>query len=198
MFACCCTDAGMEGEISMKEDFSRKNIISGQAAMTDESSDVMSQKVDACGVFEVLLDVEAEDSCGIVPDTSHEAFPIVRQVTGAAFAWNNGCPMGLEIKRYDRILTVNGEDVLGRHTERQLDARDKRRMKLTLKHPVERELFLQKPGLVMSWNNANPDKTVSANDRIIGVNGIQGEPNILVERLRENSDIMVLTVLCYS
>eukprot|EP00930_Biecheleria_cincta_P084835 TRINITY_DN7426_c0_g1_i1.p2 TRINITY_DN7426_c0_g1~~TRINITY_DN7426_c0_g1_i1.p2 ORF type:complete len:159 (-),score=34.72 TRINITY_DN7426_c0_g1_i1:314-790(-) len=146
MFACCCTDAGMEGEISMKEDFSRKNIISGQAAMTDESSDVMSQKVDACGVFEVLLDVEAEDSCGIVPDTSHEAFPIVRQVTGAAFAWNNGCPMGLEIKRYDRILTVNGEDVLGRHTERQLDARDKRRMKLTLKHPVERELFLQKPG----------------------------------------------------
>lgn len=222
MFSCCCTDAGAEGEISIKEDLSSKTLVKAQAAMTNETPEFMGQNVGESQVFEVFLDVEAEDSCGIVLDTTNEAFPVVRQVTGAAFAWNSGCPVGMEIKRHDRILTVEDEDVVSAsNTEQLLDARGKRQMKLTLKHPFERELLLQKPGqlgvtvnykrsslgiwmasvgegLVSKWNSANPNKAVSANDRIIGVNGLGGEPNLLVERLRENSNTMILTVLCYA
>jgi hypothetical protein len=227
MWGCCCTDAGAEGEFTVKEQLASQSLVRTEKALADgpseslesQPADTSTQPVDR--IFEVDLDVEGEDTCGLTMDSSSDAFPIVKAVNGAAQAWNNVCPTGMEIKVHDRLLKVDNEDIVSAGIANRLDSKDRNKIKLTLKRPIEKELLLKKPGqlgitinykksslgiwiatlgegLVMSWNQANQDKAVCEDDRIIGVNGVRGDSSTIVAKLRENSDTVILTVLSYS
>eukprot|EP00913_Durusdinium_trenchii_P003366 g3115.t1 len=53
------------------------------------------------------------------------------------------------------------------------------------------------PGLVQDWNDKHPDQCVAVNDRILSVNGVKGQSQDLVAKMREVSDTIVLVVMHY-
>lgn len=229
MFASCCCAEGTAGDLTFKD-----GLVTAESALPSEEKKteitVTTEKAsDAppapdstkARIIEVDLDVDKEDFCGITADVTCDVFPIVKEITGAAKAWNNGCIIGQEIKVFDRILQVEDEIATSDNLEQKLATKDKRKVKLTLKRPVETEVVLKKPGqlgitinykasstaiwvasmhegLLQEWNSRNPDKRVAVNDRIIRVDGVKDGCRASVEKLRENADTVVLTVLTYS
>lgn len=223
MFSCCCTDE-TEAEIKVPE-VTREGVLldekqtteaaSGKATPAPAKEPIISQ------IFEVDLDIGNEETCGIKADFTCDAFPIIREITGAAATWNNSCTAGQEIKAYDQILKVDDEAATSDNVTEKLETKDKRKLKLTLKRPVQTEVVLRKPGqlgitinyknssmsiwiaalhegLAAVWNTNNPDKAIAEHDRIIEVNGTKGQPRACVDQMRDGSDTMVLTILRYS
>merc|ERR1719199_2055997 len=51
-------------------------------------------------------------------------------------------------------------------------------------------------GLVKAWNDANPSLAIQPGDRIVSVNGVRGEPQLLIEQTaEEKSPVITLTVV---
>eukprot|EP00930_Biecheleria_cincta_P062304 TRINITY_DN4778_c0_g1_i1.p1 TRINITY_DN4778_c0_g1~~TRINITY_DN4778_c0_g1_i1.p1 ORF type:complete len:229 (-),score=53.22 TRINITY_DN4778_c0_g1_i1:84-770(-) len=228
MFVCCCKDAAKETEVDLNKSIIQSAVL-GEA---DENEDTqMPEKVEAeekptelpARTFEVELDVSGHNDSGITLDISSGEFPVVRQTEGAAKAWNNVCPAGMEIKRCDRLLRVDGQEVACALVVPNLATFAKQHLKLTFKRPIETEVVLKKPGklgmtinykketvgvwiaeisdgLLAAWNEANPDSVVSKQDRIIGVNGFRGEPSAIIEKMRAGGDSsdLVLSILRYA
>ena len=42
-------------------------------------------------------------------------------------------------------------------------------------------------GVVNDWNNTQPESAISAGDRIISVDGMQGDPGLMLNELRTNN-----------
>lgn len=222
MFGCCCTESTKDTELDLSKRIPQRSANSDDL---EDQKDV-PKKVDinsAGATFEADLDVEGSDDSGVSVDVTSGEFPIVRQLRGAAQTYNNICPSGSEIKRYDRILRVDGQEAKCSEVVKLLETQgsNKRNLQLSLKRPREKEVVLRKPGklgmtinykketlgvwiadlsdgLVSAWNQANKDAIVSVHDRIIGVNGFRGEPGALIDKMREGGDTIVLTILCYA
>ncbi|CAE7895523.1 unnamed protein product [Symbiodinium sp. KB8] len=209
-FCTACCAAPDKSEL----DFGSKPLVDAKGVL-DKSPD---QVVVESGIFEANLRYEGR-SHGLVIDTANEEQAIIKDVTGAGLVWNRNAAEHQQIKTAAMILKVNGEAVTGENVHRKLaDAGPE--ATLTLQKAVERNLVLHKPGqlgitvkfakssygiwiatlapgLVQDWNEKNPDQTVSVNDRIVSVNGVTGQSQDLVAKMREVSDAIVLVVQHY-
>ena len=175
-------------------------------------------KLPDSAVFDAKLTFEGR-SHGLNIDTANDEQAVVKDVSSAALAWNRNAPASQQIKAADLILKVNGEAVTGENVHNKLaDAGPE--VTVTFQHAVERNLALQKPGqlgitvkfaksshgiwiatlapgLVQDWNDKHPDQCVAVNDRIIAVNGVRGQSQDLVAKMREVSDSIALVVMHY-
>ncbi|CAK9023063.1 unnamed protein product [Durusdinium trenchii] len=203
---CCAGPDNGELDLSAKPLVEAKGVLSKDQVKPDSS------------VFEVKLTFEGR-SHGLNIDTANDEQAIVKDVSSAALTWNRTAPDWHQIKASDLILKVNGEAVTGETVHNKLaDAGPE--ATLTLQHAVERNLTLQKPGqlgitvkfaksshgiwiatlapgLVQDWNDKHPDQCVAVNDRILSVNGVKGQSQDLVAKMREVSDTIVLVVMHY-
>mmetsp|Transcript_45161 Transcript_45161/g.84286 ORF Transcript_45161/g.84286 Transcript_45161/m.84286 type:complete len:214 (+) Transcript_45161:73-714(+) len=212
MFCTACCAAPDKTEL----DLGSKPLVEAKNALDKGAPDQVV--VDASSTFEAKLRYEGR-SHGLVIDTANDEQAIVKDVSGAGLVWNKNAAENEQIKSAALILKVNGESVTGENVHSKLaDAGPE--ATITLQKAVERNLVLRKPGqlgitvkfakssygiwiatlapgLVQEWNDKNPDQTVSVNDRIVSVNGVTGQSQDLVAKMREVSDTIVLVVQHY-
>jgi len=71
-----------------------------------------------------------------------------------------------------------------------LDRTDGKRLGIDVEHDCGNQLFIEAidaEGLVAAWNKNNPDRQVHLDDRIVEVNGVRGETELLLhECMRDN------------
>lgn len=133
---------------------------------------------------------------------------------GEALTWNAQNPEEKHIKHGDRMVEVKGVttpkgilDTL-KGTTRPLE--------VTIRRPVEFQVTLVKnattpliglgiapsgsqtlllkmvkEGMVQEWNKANPSQQIRAGDRIVGLNGMRGDAQKLLEAIQSNSSLAI-------
>eukprot|EP00435_Cladocopium_sp_Y103_P075270 s60_g55.t1 len=153
---------------------------------------------------EIGFNVGQGRSHGLNIDTANDEQAV--DVSGAALTWNRNASSSQQIKAADLILKVNGEPVTGENVHNKLaDAAPE--VTVTLQHAVERNLTLQKPGqlgITVKFAKlghqtvlrlaVDSSKPLQWQDRIIAVNGVRGQSQDLVAKMREVSDTIALVV----
>eukprot|EP00933_Yihiella_yeosuensis_P055985 TRINITY_DN54968_c0_g1_i1.p1 TRINITY_DN54968_c0_g1~~TRINITY_DN54968_c0_g1_i1.p1 ORF type:complete len:239 (+),score=28.73 TRINITY_DN54968_c0_g1_i1:75-791(+) len=172
--------------------------------------------------FEVMLRMDCELGAGL--DDLHEDFLIVTEIgSGALQNWNTTCrPPNQVVKPHDHIMLVNRAGGSSSNLMSRIESSEGQMLCLTIHRPKRVELLLQTPGelgigvsclptstsvmiegmsagRILDWNNQHPDKQILPYDRIVSVNGSQGNSRDIVQHLKHaaKSDRMSLTILCY-
>mmetsp|Transcript_62198 Transcript_62198/g.115438 ORF Transcript_62198/g.115438 Transcript_62198/m.115438 type:complete len:241 (+) Transcript_62198:98-820(+) len=163
--------------------------------------------------FRVEMAKDAEGMTGLVIATTQGMVIVAKEPDGPARLWNENNPPHVQIRIGDRVLEVNDasdspSDIL--HTMRQ-----SKRLKMRLRHSTVFSVLLDKEGhglglaldetnddidmlhlrgiaargVVSDWNAAHPNRCIQVNDRIVRVNGLQGDADGMLECLRSNSKL---------
>ena len=205
---CCCAADGEEKQLDIGA--ARPPMVEVQKTFASDD--------DEGPVFNVTLS-RSHGLLGISVDRSDTNCVVIRDVTGgAAASWNYTMPTK-EIRTFDQVLEVNGDPINGDDIARKLET-EAQEIILKLRRPEERKVVLEKPGrlgidvnyrktsvkpwvasispgLVADWNKDNPDLAVLPHDRIIAVNEVAGNIDMILEKLRSPDKKLVLTCIHY-
>lgn len=144
---------------------------------------------------------------------------VIKDVAGPLIDWNESQASEHQIRRYDRIVQVNGKKISGVDVDLHIEDKGRADVLLTLQRPVKRKLTLHRPGklgvdlqyrkssakpwltnitdgLVLQWNQENPSQIVTAHDRLVAVNSRE-ELDGVIDEVRGPSPTLVLDVLHY-
>eukprot|EP00931_Biecheleriopsis_adriatica_P120750 TRINITY_DN9584_c0_g1_i1.p1 TRINITY_DN9584_c0_g1~~TRINITY_DN9584_c0_g1_i1.p1 ORF type:complete len:263 (-),score=57.35 TRINITY_DN9584_c0_g1_i1:253-1041(-) len=163
-------------------------------------------------VFDVQVDLKGD---GLTIETFNESFGIVRELDDGAKAWNAEHADSLAIKPFDKIKKVDGQECSSSKECKKLMSEALQKgtghLELTLCRPSQTVVEFKKPGLLgfhinytkscmslwisevtpggllQEWNDEHPGQAVSANDRIISVDGASGSSEVIIEKLKETS-----------
>ncbi|CAL1158344.1 unnamed protein product [Cladocopium goreaui] len=207
MFCCCATETE---DKQLDVGASRPPIVEVQKTFANE---------DEGPIFTASLSRGGERLLGISVDRSDTNCVVVRDVTGgAAGSWNTQMPHK-QIRTFDQVLEVNGDTVNGDDIARKLE-NESQEIVIKFRRPEERKVILEKPGrlgidvnyrktsvkpwvasispgLVADWNKENPDLAVLPHDRIVAVNDVSGNIDMILEKLRSPDKRLVLTCMHY-
>eukprot|EP00927_Polykrikos_kofoidii_P061996 TRINITY_DN56819_c0_g1_i1.p1 TRINITY_DN56819_c0_g1~~TRINITY_DN56819_c0_g1_i1.p1 ORF type:complete len:301 (+),score=45.92 TRINITY_DN56819_c0_g1_i1:97-903(+) len=157
---------------------------------------------------------------GLDCTVTHHEIPLVMTVgPGPLMDWNNMRTGDEQIKDGDRVIEVNGIttnpasmlSAMVEHYDLRIAFRRRTEFSLTLEKgqvsigldincKKSREGLLInriKPGIVMNWNLANPQKQIREKDRIVEVNGFRGDPRMLLERMKL-AEILRMTIVLFN
>lgn len=174
------------------------------------------------GSFTVLVPAGENSTLGVEVDTTSMGGPMIKGVNeGAVLDYNKLNPTG-SILPFD-VVTAVGKAQETKGIEAIVEMMSGEMvgdMTLTLSRPQKIQVSLAKTstlgmkldftstsvgavvreilpsGLVASWNAEHPDKSLSANDRVIELNGQAYRGQDLVQAMKEESELL-LTVLKY-
>eukprot|EP00439_Symbiodinium_sp_Y106_P037387 s1698_g4.t1 len=143
---------------------------------------------------------------------------VIRDVSGQLVEWNTAHP-DQRVAPYDRLVQINGQKVTGGEIDSMLEKSSTADAYLTVQRPVKRRLTLVRPGklgvdlhyrktstkawltnitegLVLQWNQENPQHIVTAHDRLIAVNGATDLDGV-IDQVRQEGTTLVVEVLHY-
>eukprot|EP00435_Cladocopium_sp_Y103_P038316 s2018_g10.t1 len=129
---------------------------------------------------------------------------VINHVAGSLLDWNQSQASEHQIRRYDRIVQVNGKKISGVDVDLHIEDKSRADVLLTLQRPVKRKLTLHRPGklgvdlqyrkssakpwltnitdgLVLQWNQENPSQMVTAHDRLVAVNSREELDGVIEE-----------------
>lgn len=172
-------------------------------------------------MFYVSIDTLPEDGLGLDLDLLDDTGIMVNAVLGGAVhSWNKQADSGLQVRYGDRIVEVNG--VRGNSQDHLDRLKEVESLQLWLKRPVAVRISgnayfksiglvityapdgstlliqeVKKEGIVVDWNEDNPEFAVHEHDRIVEVNGAAGFATELMELLRSVDEVELL-IFCYN
>lgn len=186
--------------------------ISGEAPISSIEEPAATE-IDA--EYSVTIDRTGGTSLGIdLSKKDDKALIIVSIKSGLVSKWNDENPSN-KIEVNDRIVQVNGSrgdrqalldecktmqilemKVLRGKYSVTLDRTDGARVGLNLDKTDDKALVIAavNGGLIGKWNDDNPRNKVAVNDRIIEVNGIQGDRRMLLDECKMDK-VLKLTLI---
>lgn len=177
----------------------------------EEHEDSVSPEPLGPGEFliEILKDAEG---AGLEIESINGKLLVAKLKKGPMMTWNQEHSDDPErmVLPCDRIVRVNGTESDSNKLIDEL--KNDQRLKIVMRHAkrfnvcVERngselgmcviggnvkldmlKISALRDGVVNNWNNTQPESAISAGDRIISVNGLEGDPEQMLNELRTNN-----------
>eukprot|EP00930_Biecheleria_cincta_P045689 TRINITY_DN31492_c0_g1_i1.p1 TRINITY_DN31492_c0_g1~~TRINITY_DN31492_c0_g1_i1.p1 ORF type:complete len:258 (-),score=26.45 TRINITY_DN31492_c0_g1_i1:35-757(-) len=173
--------------------------------------------------FTVTIDRSKGASLGMEIETSLDqtlCLVIGFRAHGLLERWNTSCPSGREVKRFDRVMKVNGYLATAKELVSKLEE-NTGILILTMEHPVIREIMINRQGRklglrlhvsdknsalsILSVDNAEFMLTVDSgksqpltiSDRIVAINGVTKKPSEMFKEMN-TEDQFIMTVHSYT